>query len=266
MPSAQLGKARRINDAAGRYIEFCKSTFPNDLDLRGLKTGGGLRARRHLSHRPARVSRAGRRRHRDRRATRRYQHQPRMRRHPSASACQARCRTHRAAPRHRVRWRWRPAGHGGSATARSTTATSCCYVIARFRHEAEAAEGRGGRHADDQSRHGAGAGPARHSVRARGGRRPLRAGKADRERAGSSAGRTPGTSSASTSTPPATASSRRCRCCMRCRCRRQSARSSCAGDVRLYPQVLVNVKTRKGFDFAADGKVQAGAQGNARRS
>jgi phosphoglucosamine mutase len=37
MPSGQLGKARRIDDAAGRYIEFCKSTFPNDLDLRGLK-------------------------------------------------------------------------------------------------------------------------------------------------------------------------------------------------------------------------------------
>ncbi|MGH8677536.1 MAG: phosphoglucosamine mutase [Burkholderiales bacterium] len=37
MPSAQLGKARRINDAGGRYIEFCKSTFPTDLDLRGLK-------------------------------------------------------------------------------------------------------------------------------------------------------------------------------------------------------------------------------------
>jgi len=37
MPSAKLGKARRINDAAGRYIEFCKSTFPNALDLRGLK-------------------------------------------------------------------------------------------------------------------------------------------------------------------------------------------------------------------------------------
>lgn len=35
--SAALGKARRINDAAGRYIEFCKSSFPNDLDLRGLK-------------------------------------------------------------------------------------------------------------------------------------------------------------------------------------------------------------------------------------
>ena len=37
MPSGQLGKARRLNDAAGRYIEFCKSTFPNNLDLRGLK-------------------------------------------------------------------------------------------------------------------------------------------------------------------------------------------------------------------------------------
>ena len=37
MPSARLGKAKRIDDAAGRYIEFCKSNFPNDLDLRGLK-------------------------------------------------------------------------------------------------------------------------------------------------------------------------------------------------------------------------------------
>lgn len=35
--TAELGRARRISDAAGRYIEFCKSTFPNDLDLRGLK-------------------------------------------------------------------------------------------------------------------------------------------------------------------------------------------------------------------------------------
>ena len=35
--SAALGKARRLNDAAGRYIEFCKSTFSNDLTLKGLK-------------------------------------------------------------------------------------------------------------------------------------------------------------------------------------------------------------------------------------
>ncbi len=37
MESAKLGKAKRIDDAAGRYIEFCKSTFPNNMDLRGLK-------------------------------------------------------------------------------------------------------------------------------------------------------------------------------------------------------------------------------------
>ncbi len=36
-PSAQLGKARRVMDADGRYIEFCKSTFPSELDLRGLR-------------------------------------------------------------------------------------------------------------------------------------------------------------------------------------------------------------------------------------
>jgi phosphoglucosamine mutase len=34
--SAGLGKARRLDDAAGRYIEFCKSTFAHDLTLRGL--------------------------------------------------------------------------------------------------------------------------------------------------------------------------------------------------------------------------------------
>ena len=35
--SDKLGRARRIEDAAGRYIEFCKSTFPSDLDLLGTK-------------------------------------------------------------------------------------------------------------------------------------------------------------------------------------------------------------------------------------
>ncbi|WP_332776233.1 phosphoglucosamine mutase [Polaromonas sp.] len=35
--SATLGKTRRLDDAAGRYIEFCKSTFANDLTLKGLK-------------------------------------------------------------------------------------------------------------------------------------------------------------------------------------------------------------------------------------
>lgn len=37
VPSVQLGKANRINDAAGRYIEFCKSTIPSMTRLLGLK-------------------------------------------------------------------------------------------------------------------------------------------------------------------------------------------------------------------------------------
>lgn len=36
VPSSQLGKAERVNDAPGRYIEFCKSTFPYSFDLKGM--------------------------------------------------------------------------------------------------------------------------------------------------------------------------------------------------------------------------------------
>ncbi|UDM15566.1 phosphoglucosamine mutase [Vogesella sp. XCS3] len=36
-PSRELGRAKRIEGADLRYIEFCKSTFPNELDLKGLK-------------------------------------------------------------------------------------------------------------------------------------------------------------------------------------------------------------------------------------
>lgn len=35
--SDRLGKAKRLDDALGRYVEFCKSTFPQNLNLRGLK-------------------------------------------------------------------------------------------------------------------------------------------------------------------------------------------------------------------------------------
>lgn len=35
--SSHLGKAKRLDDAAGRYIEFCKSTFPSSMNLRGVK-------------------------------------------------------------------------------------------------------------------------------------------------------------------------------------------------------------------------------------
>lgn len=54
--SAELGKARRLDDAVGRYIEFCKSTFPNEMDLRGLKIvvdsahGATYHIARHVFH------------------------------------------------------------------------------------------------------------------------------------------------------------------------------------------------------------------------
>ena len=37
VPSAELGKARRIEDAAGRYIEFCKGTLNNRFSLKGMR-------------------------------------------------------------------------------------------------------------------------------------------------------------------------------------------------------------------------------------
>ena len=51
-----LGKAKRIDDAVGRYIEFCKSTFPTDMDLRGMKIvvdsahGATYHIARHVFH------------------------------------------------------------------------------------------------------------------------------------------------------------------------------------------------------------------------
>jgi phosphoglucosamine mutase len=54
--SEGLGKAKRIDDAVGRYIEFCKSTFPADMNLRGLKIvvdsahGATYHIARHVFH------------------------------------------------------------------------------------------------------------------------------------------------------------------------------------------------------------------------
>ena len=54
--SRQLGKVKRVDDAAGRYIEFCKSTFPTDMDLRGMRivvdcaNGAGYHIAPHVFH------------------------------------------------------------------------------------------------------------------------------------------------------------------------------------------------------------------------
>jgi phosphoglucosamine mutase len=55
-PSEGLGKAKRIDDAVGRYIEFCKSTFPSDMNLRGMRIvvdtahGAAYHIARHVFH------------------------------------------------------------------------------------------------------------------------------------------------------------------------------------------------------------------------
>ena len=55
-PSDSLGKAKRIDDAVGRYIRFSKSTFPADINLRGLKIvvdsahGATYHIARHVFH------------------------------------------------------------------------------------------------------------------------------------------------------------------------------------------------------------------------
>lgn len=54
--SSQLGKAKRLDDAVGRYIEFCKSTFPSAMNLRGMKIvvdcahGATYHIARHVFH------------------------------------------------------------------------------------------------------------------------------------------------------------------------------------------------------------------------
>jgi phosphoglucosamine mutase len=124
MESARLGKARRVDDAAGRYIEFCKSTFPNDLDLRGLKivVDSAHGAAYHVA--PSVFHELGRGNSRRRRRAERPQHQPRRRRHRARGP--APCRAGAPRPTAVLRstatatgWSW------STRPARSTMATNC---------------------------------------------------------------------------------------------------------------------------------------------
>jgi len=63
--SEQLGKARRLDDASGRYVEYCKGTVAYGTRLEGLKIVLGLREWCNLSHWPGGICRAGCRSHSD---------------------------------------------------------------------------------------------------------------------------------------------------------------------------------------------------------
>jgi phosphoglucosamine mutase len=147
--SARSGKARRIDDAAGRYIEFCKSTFPNDLDLRGLKIvvdcahGAAYHVAPNVFHElGAEIS--PRRRH-----AQRPQHQRRRSARPRPSLRQAVLK-HMRRLRHRAR---RRRDRLIMVDRRGTLydGDKLLYVIARLRARSQAVPGCG-RHADEQPR------------------------------------------------------------------------------------------------------------------
>ena len=124
--SKNLGKARRLDDAAGRYIEFCKSTFPNELDLKGLKIvvdsahGAAYHIAPQVFHElGAEVVSIG--------ATPNGMNiNDGVRRAPRAAPRAGRPVEHRRRPRHRARRRRGPPRDGRRRRPRSTTATNCC--------------------------------------------------------------------------------------------------------------------------------------------
>ena len=193
-----------MHDADGRYIEFCKGNFPRTVTLRGLKLvvdcahGAnyrvGLRVFQELGaeviaigNQPNGVNiNDGVRRHRTRRRWRRRW-----------SSTRRRFR-HRASTATATGSRW-PTRDGTLFDG-----DQLLYAIVKHRHAQAAPEGRRGRHADDQLRARASARRDGNPVRARQGRRPLRARDPASSAAGSAAARIPGTSSVSIATPRAT--------------------------------------------------------------
>ena len=154
--SEQLGKAYRVERRAGRYIEFCKSTFPSDADLQGLQDRGRLRPRcgAITSLRPCSTSSV---RRSSRSATEpdgvninaeRGRDSPEL---PAARGAAARRRL-----RHCARRRCRPPADGRQQ-GRAYDGDQLLYLIVQRLRAARSRRRRRGRHADEQPRLRAGA-------------------------------------------------------------------------------------------------------------
>ena len=217
-----LGKARRLDDARGRYIEFCKSTFGSELSLKGLKIvvdaahGAAYHVAPDVFHElGAEVVTIGC-------SPDGTQHQRRLRRDGAGGAGRRRCDEHGAD--------YGIALDGDAdrlqlvdAAGRLYNGDELLYVMVADRL-AQGQRGAGRRrHADDQ--HGGRAGAARRAASTSCAPRSATAtcSRNWSRAAGSSAARARATCWRSTSTPPATASSARCRCCRRVRAQRPVA-------------------------------------------
>ena len=153
-----LGRASRLEDAAGRYIEAAKASFPRGLRLDGPEDRRRLRQRRRLPRRADGVVGAGRHRHPGGRRAGRVQHQPRLRLDRAGVPLRAGGGAWRAS-RHRAGRRRRPRGDGRRAwraDRRRPDPGADRPILGRGR---AAARRRHRRHGDVQSR--AGAVPAR---------------------------------------------------------------------------------------------------------
>ena len=239
-PVGVLGAARAgapPGRRAGRYIEFCKSTFSNDLSLKGLKIVVDA-PRRGLPHRARRVPRTGRRRRHHRRAARR----PNINAGVGATAPAALVGgARRTRPTTASRWTATPTGcRWSTRRGRLYNGDELLYVMVVDRlGQQRAVPGVVGTLMTNMAVEVA----LRQRgvpLRARQGRRPLHAGGAGArgwqlggEGSGPSAG-------AGQGTPPATASSARCRSCRRSGAPGRRCRA--AAGVTLFPQTLINVR------------------------
>ena len=107
-PPARLGRAARLDDAAGRYIEAAKATFPRGLRLDGLKIV--VDCANGAAYKRGADGAVGTRRHGDLRrgVAGRVQHQPRLRLDRAGALCASRC--WRTAPIWASRWTAMPTG------------------------------------------------------------------------------------------------------------------------------------------------------------
>ena len=207
----RIGKAKRVDDAIGRYVVFLKSLFPRELTLDGVTVVVDCGHGAAYQVAPAVLRGAGRQGDRAQRRARRQEHQPPVRRGPPRGDG-ARHPAPQGPPRPGARRRRRPGHPGrragpGGGRRRHHGAGGACPAGAQAAGQED-----GGGHGDVQPGAGGGAGAAGRQGGADRGGRPRTWSRPCAATATTSAASSPATSSSSTTSPPATAWRRRSTC------------------------------------------------------